>query len=236
MTTINKQIDSSSTECGLSEQQIADFLTANPNFFQRRSDILLQLELPHHSGQAISLVERQVALLRERNIDMRARLAKLLDIAKDNDKLLDKTQRLVLSLLEAESLDDLAVAINEGLLYEFKADACSFMLFNDENDYPESNIKTLPIKDAEQEISGLLKLGKPICGVLREPELAYLFPETSNPVKSAAILPLGRNKPIGILGVGSFEADHFEAGMGTLFLTYLGEVLLRLLPRYSNKS
>ncbi len=218
----------------ISEEDVAQYLSLRPDFFQQRSDLLTQLNLPHNSGQAVSLVERQVSLLRERNIEMRSRLARLLDIAKENDKLLDKTQRLVLTLLDAQTLDDLGVVINEGLLYEFNADACCILLFDDEQSYPASNIRTLSIQDANEEIGSLLKLGKPLCGALRESELSYLFSESSQPVKSAAVLPLGKGEPKGLLAVGSFDANHFESGMGTMFLAYLGDVLLRLLPNFSS--
>jgi len=232
--TNNNSLSNTTVAENISEEDITQYLSSRPDFFLGRSDLLMQLNLPHNSGQATSLVERQVSLLRERNIEMRSRLARLLDIAKDNDKLLDKTQRLVLTLLDAQTLDDLGVAINEGLLYEFNADACCVLLFDDEQNYPASNIRTLSIQGANEEIGSLLKLGKPLCGALRESELSYLFSESSQPVKSAAVLPLGKDKPKGLLAVGSFDANHFESGMGTMFLTFLGEVLLRLLPNFSN--
>jgi len=107
--TNNNSLSNATVTENISEEDIAEYLGSRPDFFKRRSDLLMQLNLPHNSGQAVSLVERQVSLLRERNIEMRARLARLLDIAKDNDKLLDKTQRLVLTLLDAHTLDDLGV-------------------------------------------------------------------------------------------------------------------------------
>ena len=61
-----------------------------------------RLVLPHNSGNAVSLVERQVGVLRDRNKEMRARLDNMLQTAHDNDLLFEKTKRLVLNLLEAK--------------------------------------------------------------------------------------------------------------------------------------
>ena len=219
----------------LNADEVAQYLNDNPDFFTQRSDLLASLELPHDSGSAISLVERQVSLLRERNIETRHRLSHLLDTARDNDQLLDKTQRLILSLIEADDLDELGIAISDSLLHQFKADACSLVLFEGENNYPSSNLRTVPMEDAKKAIGGLIQLGKPICGALREAELHYLFADSSKNVKSAAVMPLGKTEPIGFLAIGSADAERFHQNMGTVFLDYLAEVLIRLLPKFSEE-
>src|SRR3990167_3210800 len=86
------------------ETQIIEHLLAHPDFFTRHPDALEALQLPHETGSAISLVERQVSVLRERNLEMRQRLNNLLTTARENDKLFEKTKRLVLTLIEANSL------------------------------------------------------------------------------------------------------------------------------------
>ena len=61
------------------EDDIRDFLVENPDYFQRHPDLLSLLQVPHASGAAVSLVERQVSVLRERNVDLRHRLRDLGD-------------------------------------------------------------------------------------------------------------------------------------------------------------
>src|SRR5690606_7331696 len=102
----------------LDPEQVADYLRHHPEFFVDHQELLGDLFLPHESGPAVSLVERQVSILRERNIDMRNRLSKLLDNARENDKLFDKTKRLVLSLLEGQDLGDIVDALH----YSFDKD------------------------------------------------------------------------------------------------------------------
>ncbi len=84
-------------------EAVAAYLRAHPEFFVDHDELLAELRLPHQPGAAVSLVERQVKLLRERNIEMRHRLSQLMDVARDNDRLFDKTRRLVLDLLDADS-------------------------------------------------------------------------------------------------------------------------------------
>ena len=64
----------------LTDEQVVAYLKDNPRFFIDQDDLLTQLRSPHLRGSSISLVERQVAVLRERNIDMRNRLTHLMDV------------------------------------------------------------------------------------------------------------------------------------------------------------
>lgn len=80
-------------------ESVAAYLSAHPEFFVDHDELIPDLRIPHLQGGAVSLVERQVKLLRERNIEMRHRLSHLMDVARDNDRLFDKTRRLVLDLL-----------------------------------------------------------------------------------------------------------------------------------------
>src|SRR5262249_50100746 len=83
-----------------SEDAVMQYLRDNPDFFGRHPMLLTDLSLPHDTGQAISLVERQVAILRERNIDMRRRLNHLVGAANTNDTLYEKTRRFTLEMLD----------------------------------------------------------------------------------------------------------------------------------------
>src|SRR5690625_6836720 len=86
----------------LTADQVSEYLQEHRDFFVHNEHLLADLSLPHESGPAVSLVERQVSVLRERNMDVRHRLSKLLDNARENDKLFDKTKRLVLALIEGD--------------------------------------------------------------------------------------------------------------------------------------
>ncbi len=53
------------------EADVAEYLRSHPDFFERHSGLLLGLKLPHPTGAgAVSLMERQVAVLRQHNADL----------------------------------------------------------------------------------------------------------------------------------------------------------------------
>ena len=99
----------------LDSESVAAYLRQHPEFFVDHEELIPELRIPHQPGEAVSLVERQVKLLRERNIEMRHRLSQLMDVARDNDRLFDKTRRLVLDLLDAASLEELQRAVVDGV-------------------------------------------------------------------------------------------------------------------------
>src|SRR6056297_596391 len=115
----------------LSDAQVRDFLEQHLDFFQRNPDMLRKLHIPHASGDAVSLVERQVSVLRERNVDLRHRLRDLSDAARDNEQLYMNTRKLVLTLLETDSLDSLFDVFVSAMRKDFKTDQAAIILFDD---------------------------------------------------------------------------------------------------------
>lgn len=210
-------------------ETVAAYLRAHPEFFVDHDELIPELRIPHLPGGAVSLVERQVKLLRERNIEMRHRLAQLMDVARDNDRLFDKTRRLVLDLLDANSLEEVIGAVDESLRHEFQVPYVSLILFS-ETPLPVG--RSVTAAEAQQAIGGLLGSGKIVCGVLRPHELTFLFgEEDSSGIGSAAVVAL--NQQQGILAIGSQDPQHYKSSLGTLFLSYIAEVLTRVLPNYS---
>jgi uncharacterized protein len=112
-------------------EEVLAYLSRHPDFFLRHEPILGELELPHRAGTAVSLVERQVALLRARNIDSRQRLTRLLDTARENDELFGKTRQLILALLECESLERLTQVLLTSIRREFDVEHGRLLLIDD---------------------------------------------------------------------------------------------------------
>ena len=212
----------------LTDEQVVAYLKDNPRFFIDQDDLLTQLRIPHLRGSSISLVERQVAVLRERNIDMRNRLTHLMDVARDNDRLFEKTRRLVLEMLDAQTLDELISAVDDSLRHVFAVPFVGLTLFSEGE---LSGVRNQTLKNAQQHIGGLLAGGKAICGVLRASELEFLFgKEPALKIKSAAVAALEHHGVHGVLAVGSDDQQHYSNSVDTLFLSYLADVLARLLP------
>ena len=106
----------------LDPKDVEAFLRAHPDFLQDRPGLLAVLNLPHGGEGAVSLVERQVSVLRERNIISRQKLAELSDIGKENDRLLDATRNTILALLSGENRDSLRRIWLEQVTSTFNAD------------------------------------------------------------------------------------------------------------------
>lgn len=216
------------TTTEIDDEQVREYLKDNGDFFQRNPDMLDHLEITHASGSAVSLVEKQVSVLRERNIDMRHRLSALTANARENDKLHEQTSKLVLKLLAAGSLEELCGVFTAAMSEDFKVEHASIILFGEGESTGNCRIEEL--ESAREEIGSLLRGRKPVCGVLRKEELSYLFP-SAGAVGSAALMPLAGDEEMGLIAVGSSDADRYSSSMGTLFLSHIADVIVQLLPR-----
>lgn len=216
----------------LDADAVVAYLRAHPSFFAEHDELLLEQRIPHQRGDSVSLVERQLTLLRERNIEMRHRLSQLMDVARDNDRLFDKTRRLILDLLDASSLEEVVMAVEDSLRQEFQVPFVSLILFG-ENAAPVG--RWVPGSEAQQAIGGLIGGGKTVSGSLREHELAFLFGDGQHKeVGSSAVATLEYQGLHGVLAIGSRDPQHYKSSVGTLFLSYIAEVLGRVVPRFTN--
>lgn len=213
----------------LDDQQVRDYLREHSDFLQRNPDMLDFLHVSHASGSAVSLVEKQVTVLRERNVEMRHRLNALSANARDNDKLYEQTRKLVLKLVEARTLSELCTAFMASMREDFKVEYASLILFG-EPDAATDSVRIDSAERAKVEIGPLLKGRKAMCGALRQEELNYLFPR-AGAIGSAAVMPLYASEQLGLIAVGSSDASRYHSAMGTVFLHHIADVLVRLLAR-----
>lgn len=214
----------------LDERAIAQYLADNPDFFSRHEDVLLKLQLRHASGQAVSLIEKQVSALRERNTELRHKLNLLLANARDNDRLFEQSKRLVLALMESEELGDLVDALYYAFDKDFAIPFSSLVLF--EQPSQPTNVTYRPLREAEVILGRNLLANRAVSGGLNQESLAFLFGREHKNIGSAAMVPLYYNRLMGAFALGHPDPNHFQSGMGTLFLTHIGEVLDRLLPKF----
>ncbi len=226
------EIPADKTVPALEAEAVAAWLQQHPDFFAEHDELLTAMRIPHQRGDTVSLVERQLKLLRERNIEMRHRLSQLMDVARDNDRLFEKTRRLILALMDASSLEEIVIAVEDSLRQEFQVPFVSLILFSDN---PMTVGRWVSAAEAQKAIGGLISGGKTVCGALREHELEFLFgAEQSREVGSTAIVALNHQGLHGVLAIGSRDPQHYKSSVGTLFLTYIADVLSRLLPRFTN--
>lgn len=221
-------MSASSTE--ITAEDVAQFLRGNPDFFAGREDVLAEMRLPAgDSGGAVSLIDRQLAVLRERNVELRERLNSLLSIARDNDIIFEKTRALLLALLECRDVAAINAALSRALLDDFGMAAYSLTLFDGCGVAAQPPVRTVEAGEAEAKVGGLVKGSRVVCGVLRPEELRFVFGDGADAVGSAAIVPLVFDGQFGLLSIGSRDPHHFKSGMDTLFVGHIGDVLARCL-------
>ena len=211
----------------MDDEDIRDFLVANPDYFQRNPELLGLLQIPHASGAAVSLVERQVSVLRERNVDLRHRLRDLGSTARDNDQLFTETRALILALLETDDLAAREAALLDVLRSRFDIEYASLLLFREAYG-EEGPCRRVSESEARSTVSGIIGRGQAGCGALRAEEFAFLFPGTRMTGSAGVALISHGGRTLGMLAVGSSDGGHYSEDMGTLFLEFAAEVFARL--------
>lgn len=223
---MNRQTTTESYQAPLTEGDVSEYLRAHPDFFVRHLALLEIMRLPHPSQGAVSLVERQMSVLRERNRQLDRKLNELIQLARENEQLSANLHRLGLGLIQADSLDSVLATTREQLCEEFKADEVVVRLMG----------ITLSDRFHHQGMSDtdcmfacfneLFERRRPLCGHARREQLDCLFgDEVAESLGSAVLIPLCDTEPLGVLALGSRDASRFHPSMGTLFLGYLGELV-----------
>ena len=214
----------------LDEEAIARYLQMNPDFFERHQAILGRMRLPHaRSASTISLVERQVEVLRERQAELEGKLAEFVTVARANDALAGKIQRFTRRLLQAATRQEMAEAIEASLREDFDARHSTLILTNGHArgfDMPERFLREATPDSADlKSFEGLFTSGKPRCGQVRDSQRQFLFGGDAGEIGSVALVPLGEHGAIGLLALGSHDRERFHPGMSTEFLARMGELI-----------
>jgi uncharacterized protein YigA (DUF484 family) len=222
----------------LNDLSVAEYLQSYPDFFERNGPLLAKLRLPHlrDAGATVSLVERQVEVLRERNQSLERKLKELVDVARANDALADRIHRLSQRLIKAHTLLEAIDAVETSLREDFDAMHSVLVLFlEDARPLVAAAGRFLRVEDPAaadiKSFESLLHGGKPRCGQVRDAQRDYLFRKESPEIGSVALTPLGPKGALGLLAIGASDADRFHPAMSTEFLSRIGELVTYALIR-----
>lgn len=210
----------------LAAADVVAWLKANPDVFEQFPDALATLELPHASGGAVSLVERQMKVLREDNRRLQQQLQRLVTTARQNEQLNRNIHALVLGLMNAVGPAAIFARLEQCLREDFGADHIAIRVFAattavDAADLPQF----VGAAAAEREpFARLCEAGDTRCGTLDDARHEALFNAVSGRL-SAVMMPLGGASWDGVLVIASNDAERYDADMGTEFLTYLKDVV-----------
>jgi uncharacterized protein YigA (DUF484 family) len=222
----------------LSDSSVAEYLQTHPDFFERNAALLAKLRLPHlrDTASTVSLVERQVEVLRERNHSLERKLKELVEVARANDALADRIHRLSQRLIRTHGLLETVEALETSLREDFDAMHSVLVLFLEAaRPLQEKAGRFLRVEDAAaveiRSFDSLLQSGKPRCGQIRDAQRDYLFGKDTIEIGSVALAPLGPKGSLGVLAIGASDVERFHPGMSTEFLSRIAELAAYALLR-----
>lgn len=218
----------------ISDLDVANYLADHPEFFSDRDELLFKMRIPHRTKGSISLLERQISLLRERQGKSRQQLEGLIDSADRNIELFKKSKRLILDLIAAANADELFAALEKSFRREFTCKAYSLVIFSDSPGRINSYTSRVRKEVAKEQVGALIRARGPTLGALRPEENDFLFQTGGEGVHSAAVLPIEaeHGRQVGLLAIGSEDPHYFVSDMDTLFVGFISDALARLIPRY----
>ena len=217
----------------MNADDVASYLQDNPAFCEEHAAGLEAIRVRHPiSGQAIPLVERQVINLRAKNRALEARLTEMLGFGEQNDVTITRTHRLALALVSASTRAAVLGAMHTSLGDDFAVPHVALRLWRGEGGAPEQSPEYSPVSDSLREY--VARLEHPFCGVNGSFEAASWFAVATEHVRAVAFVPLrDAAGTFGLLSLGSEDPGRFYPGMGTVYLTRIGELLGAALARVS---
>ncbi len=218
------------------EDTVAAYLQHNPDFFERHQALLTRLRVPHsRGGSTISLVERQIEVLRERHAALEGKLSELVSVARSNDAIADKLHGFTRKLLRSRSRAEAVARIEASLREDFDAFHSVLVLIGEFPDLaPQRFVRIVTRDDAGlKSFETLFASGKPRCGQVRDSQREFLFAQDANEIGSVALVPLvadaaaspGLGGGLGVLALGSADRDRFHPGMSTEFLARMADLI-----------
>ncbi|MDA3920228.1 MAG: DUF484 family protein [Salinisphaera sp.] len=216
----------------LDEADVAAYLTANPDFLRRHPETFESLDVAHKAGAAVSLIERQVRVLRETNHKLQARFDELMTTARENEQRVVQLNRVARVMVGAISADDLVNGLARCLQQHLDVDRVYIGLQGELPDDVQTIDCLIEGEPASRALTNVFRRGKPICGALSAEQVSAWFPADDKvAMTSAALVPLGSRGVQGAIVLASADPERFAEDMGTLFIELFGQLLTASLQR-----
>jgi len=216
-----------------SPTEVASFLRRHPEFLSEYPDIALSLMVPRDQGATTSLASYQLESLRDKNRELSQRLRELIEIAHENEQLMVRVHSLSLALMRERNLADSVRRAVAALREDFRSNHVRLVLFRAASaELPASDWLILAAGGAGElpAFAEFLNKGEPLCGRLQSEKLDVLFGARAADVRSSVLVPIDG---VGMLAIGSEDANRFHPGMGTVFVRLIAESIGAAIARFA---
>lgn len=213
---------------------VAAWLKANPDFFMDHADVFSAMRIPHpQGGHAISMVERQLISLRERNTQLEKQLSELIGYGQHNDGLIEKLHRLTLALLRAPDAEVTLAVVHESMRSDFAIPYSAVRWWGGQ--IAETALEASAVCSAEfrNYIAGL---DRPYVGPNAAHESRDWLGDAAIQSRSFAYVPLADGAVSGVLMLASEDGGRFTPDMATDVLTRLAHLTSAALARFATRG
>ena len=194
------------------EAMVIDYLLSNRDFFVHHGDLLTELRIPHDSGAAVSLVERQIGVYREKSLRLEKQLKELLKVARENERLGHLLHQFSVSLMRTQSTAAVLDLTRITVKRDFRADQVAVQLFDND----------ATVDDMFADMSASRNV---VCGMLSARKRALLFDHPDEAASMALILLHAEGNNMGVMALASKDKNSFHPSKGILFLSQLGDLV-----------
>lgn len=202
---------------------VVAYLQEHQDFFLNHPQLLAELDIPHTEGDGVvSLIEKQVSVLRERHRKEQQQLYSLVQTARENERVAERLHRIAVEVVAFTDIDDALDTVAQMVKDLFNVEYVSFRVsipIGDRSEHVD------PRKPEFADLYHRVNRGRSVCDdQIADAIRCFLFGEDAE-VSSAVFIPLGGNRPCGILALGSPSAERFTVDQGTFYLDRLGELI-----------
>lgn len=216
----------------MKSDDVAQYLSQHADFFEQHPELLGLLTVPHpQSGQAISLIERQSLLLRERIRALEAKIAEMIRHGEENDAIADKLVQWSRALLQQPSAALLPDTLIAELKRLFSVPYAAVRVWGAAPAYAGIEA-TQPVSDDVLRLAASMQ--SPFCGSNVGFEVAHWMASDEKQIASLAMMPLrvgSQPEAFGMLVLGSPDRERFQITMGTSFLARIADLASAAMSR-----
>lgn len=205
----------------MNSEDIAAYLKAHPEFFEQYAEMMSQINIPHpHGGRTIPISERQILTLREKSKQLESKLREIIQFGEENDAVSEKIHKISLALMRARDAHSAVQAALKHLHEEFAVPHVVMRLWRGaQGALPEFQA----VSETTRNFAATLTA--PNCSAEPAADTVSLFGEAASVLRSYAYIPLRDGDTFGLLALASEEPRRYYAGMGTIYLSRLGDLI-----------